>query len=53
MASAILDHDGKPVAMISVSGPANRWTQDRMAKFIEPLSAAARDLSVTFGFRPA
>jgi IclR family acetate operon transcriptional repressor len=53
MAAAVLGRDGMPVAMISISGPANRWTQERMSQFAARLSAAARDLSITCGFDPA
>jgi DNA-binding IclR family transcriptional regulator len=49
--AAVLDYSGRPVAAISVSGPAFNITKEKIAVVTGPVVAAARMLSAQLGFR--
>lgn len=47
----IFDHQGRPVAALSVSGPAFRLTLDRVQELIEPVRVTAQRISRELGSR--
>ena len=49
--AAVLDYAGRPVAGISVSGPAFSITRERLPEVSRPLVAAAQALSAELGYR--
>jgi IclR family acetate operon transcriptional repressor len=51
-AAAVLDHDGRPVAALSVSGPAARLDRESLARVGAAVAAAAADLSREMGWAP-
>ncbi|HEX7126993.1 MAG TPA: IclR family transcriptional regulator [Thermodesulfobacteriota bacterium] len=50
MAAAILSSDGRPVAMLTVSGPMERWNPEVMARFAPRLRDAVSRLSRLLGY---
>ncbi len=48
----VCDHTGRAVAGISVTGPAFRYSRERMAEMVQPLLEATATLSASLGFRP-
>lgn len=50
-AAAVRDHDGRPVAAVSVSGPVSRLTHAMIETLGEAVAAAAADLSRDLGWR--
>jgi len=51
IAAPIFDHEGRVVAALSVSGPSNRWTLERMLGFAEVIYQAGLDISRELGYR--
>ena len=51
--AAVLDYSGRPIAAISVSGPAFSITRDKVETVAQPVVSAAQTLSAQFGFRAA
>jgi DNA-binding IclR family transcriptional regulator len=49
--AAVLDYSGRPVAAISVSGPAFSITKEKLPKVSRPVVAAAQALSAELGYR--
>jgi DNA-binding IclR family transcriptional regulator len=53
IAAPIRAHDGRVVAALEISGPADRYTPETRAAWIEAATDAARRISEALGFRPA
>jgi len=53
VAAPVLDHDGQPVAGISISGPEQRVTRERIHELADAVRAAAEHVSRGLGFRGA
>lgn len=53
VAAPIKDRSGAVVAAISLSGPAQRFTQAAMRRFEKDLKKASMEISQTLGFAPA
>jgi DNA-binding IclR family transcriptional regulator len=51
VAAPVLGADGALVAVVSVSGPAERFTRARLPDYIKRVSKAARDISRSMGYR--
>jgi DNA-binding IclR family transcriptional regulator len=51
--AAVLDHNGRPIAAISVSAPSFRLTMEKVPATAVPVMRAAAALSEELGFRPA
>ncbi|WP_199543413.1 MULTISPECIES: IclR family transcriptional regulator [Prauserella] len=51
VASPIFDHDGTPVASISISAPGSRMTEDLREGYGELVIEAAQRISATLGYR--
>ncbi|HET9402445.1 MAG TPA: IclR family transcriptional regulator [Candidatus Acidoferrales bacterium] len=49
--AAVHDHSGRPIAAISVSGPAFRMSKVKVAEVGQALTAAAAELSADLGYR--
>ncbi len=49
--AAVLDYSGRPIAAISISGPAFSITKDKLAVVSRPVIAAAQALSSELGYR--
>lgn len=52
-AAAVRDHEGRPIAAVSVSGPIGRVSHDALATLGPAVAAAAAELSRECGWRPA
>lgn len=52
IAAPIFNRDGKIVAALSVSGPVQRFTPERMSHFEKELRAAAGEISFKLGYWP-
>lgn len=52
VAAPVFDHTGSALAAISVSGPATRFTYERMRRLAPDLCSATADLSSRLGYRP-
>ncbi|HCX63969.1 MAG TPA: IclR family transcriptional regulator, partial [Eubacteriaceae bacterium] len=50
VAAPILDHNGYPVAAISISGPAARLTSDIIEKAAQDVRQQARQISYRMGY---
>ena len=50
---AVLDHNGRPVAAISVSAPSFRLPMDKIPAIAGCVTRIARSLSEELGFQPA
>lgn len=53
VAAPVRDYSGQAVAAISITGPAFRLSRERIAELIEPVKAAAAELSERLGLPPA
>lgn len=53
VAAPILDHDGQPVAGISISGPEHRVTRERVQELGQAVRGAAERVSRGLGYRGA
>ena len=53
IAAAIRAHDGRVVAALEISGPADRYTAETRATWIEAATDGARQISSALGFRPS
>lgn len=51
IAAPIWDHRGRVVAAISVAGPSNRFTDDRIRKYVELVRQGAAEISRALGYR--
>jgi IclR family acetate operon transcriptional repressor len=51
-AAAVLDHEGRPIAAVSVSGPVGRVTHEALTTLGPAVAAAAAELSRECGWRP-
>ena len=51
VAAPIFDHTHKVTAAVSVAGPSNRVTKERMSNLAEAVMAAARNISAQLGCR--
>jgi DNA-binding IclR family transcriptional regulator len=52
IAAPIFDHDGRPIAALSIAGPRLRVTAECVPAFGERILIAARNVSANLGFRP-
>jgi DNA-binding IclR family transcriptional regulator len=53
VAAVVLQHDGLASGVLSISGPVNRFTEDKVAEWSRHLRQAASDLTRRFGGDPA
>jgi IclR family acetate operon transcriptional repressor len=53
IAATIRGQQGAPRGVLSISGPLNRWTAERMDPIEKELLAAAQELSIALGYRPS
>ena len=53
IAAPIRSHDGRVIAALEISGPADRYTAETRAAWIEAATLAASRISAALGFRPS